>query len=285
MTIFARIARAFPRALAIAAIALAALGSGAEPAAGGSGGGGAYHILQKGETLYSVARTYGLSPDAIARANSVSDPAKLRIGTKLLIPAVHRVAKGETLFGIARSYGVTLEDLRAANGLSGSSVIKPGDAILLPAGAAKEPPKDPKAPAAPPAAAPSFPDSVRISAKPVDAKASWPCPGEISYLDGKAYGVVIKTKDGEKQKAVASGTVTFADVFRGYGRVVMIVSKAGYTYVYGGNDTISVQAGDRVKSGQEIGKTGLDAKHGGSVAYFLVSKDGEAVDPASAPRD
>lgn len=290
MSIASRKARAFPRAL-VAAVALAALAAGtaAGSPAGGPAAGGNYHVLRKGETLYSVAKSYDISPDALAKANAVSDPSKLRIGMSLLIPAVHRVAKGETLFGIAKAYGITLDALRDANGLSSSSLIKPGDLLVVPSGG-KGPQKSPGA--APPAqapqaapAAPAIPDVVRISPKPADSKASWPCAGEVSYLDGKAFGVLIKTKDGEAQKAVAAGTVTFADVFRGYGRVVMVVSKAGYTYVYGGNETISVQAGDRVRSGQELGKTGMDAKYGGSVAYFLVSKDGEAVDPAKAPRD
>jgi murein DD-endopeptidase MepM/ murein hydrolase activator NlpD len=256
-------------------MALACLGAPAESSAGGASA-GAYHVIKKGETLYSVAKVYGLSPDAIAKANDIDDPARLRIGTRLLIPSVHRVAKGETLFGIARTYGVGLEALRKANGLTEASVIKPGDSVLIPSAAAP----------APPAAAPApIPDTVRLSPRTAEAKVIWPCLGEVSYLDGKAYGVVIKTKPGEPQKAVASGTVTFADVFRGYGRVVMVVSSNGFTYVYGGNDVISVQAGEKVRSGQEIGKIGVDARQGGPAAYFLVTKDGEAVDPALAPRD
>lgn len=278
MTFTSRFARVLPRALA-AALALACLSAAADSPTGAAAAspslGGTYHVLQKGETLYSVAKAYGLGADAVARANSIADPAKLKIGMKLLIPAIHRVQKGETLFGIAKASGVALEALREANGLSSSSVIKPGDVLVLP----------PAAAASPKAAVPDLPDAVRVSPRPVDPKVVWPCAGEISYLDGKAFGVLIKTKEGAAQKAVASGTVTFADDYRGYGKVVMVVSRTGYLYVYGGNDTISVQAGDQVRSGQELGRTGHDAKYGRSVAYFLVSKDEEAVDPARAPRD
>jgi lipoprotein YgeR len=285
MSFTPRFARALPRALA-AALALACLAAAAAAAESPTGAvaaspslGGTYHVLQKGETLYSVAKAYGLDADAVARANSIADPAKLKIGTKLLIPAVHRVQKGETLFGIAKASGVPLEALREANGLSSSSVIKPGDVLVLPPAAAAA------AVASPKATVPDLPDTVRVSARTVDPKVVWPCAGELSYLDGKAFGILIKTKDGAAQKAVASGTVTFADDYRGYGKVVMVVSRTGYLYVYGGNDTISVQAGDQVRSGQELGRTGPDAKYGRSVAYFLVSKDEEAVDPARAPRD
>ena len=126
-----------------------------------------YHILEKGETLYSVARSYGVSPDTIAKANFIDDPSKLRAGKRLLIPrdvvasgvAAHdvvasgvtasgedahdpaavesqkyKVVKGDTLFSIARAYGVGLNALRAANKLTASAVIKAGDTLAIPAG-------------------------------------------------------------------------------------------------------------------------------------------------------
>ena len=130
-----------------------------------------------------------------------------------------------------------------------------------------------------------MPEPVKTSAKQVSKGLSWPCPGEILYLDGKAYGVIIKTKLGDIERAVASGTVSSAGPYRGYGNVVFVLSRTGHIYVYGGNDRISVRAGDRIVAGQELGTVGMDSKQGGPVAYFLVFKNGEAVDPAEAPRD
>ncbi|HET7839348.1 MAG TPA: LysM domain-containing protein, partial [Rectinemataceae bacterium] len=95
-----------------------------------------YHVLAKGETLYSVARSYGVSVEAIAAANGIADPAKARVGQRLLIPAVHKVAKGETLFGIAKDYGVGVDELRSANRLKPETVIKVGDALFIPGAAA-----------------------------------------------------------------------------------------------------------------------------------------------------
>ena len=129
-----------------------------------------------------------------------------------------------------------------------------------------------------------FPTEMR-NATSVDAAIPWPCQGEILYLEGKAYGVVIRAKLGESEKAIASGTVSSAGPYQGYGNVVFVLGRGGYVYVYGGNDSISVRAGDRITAGQEMGRVGMDAKLGGPAAYFLVFKDGEAVDPAKAPRD
>ena len=262
-----------------------------------------YHVLEKGETLYSVARTYGVSAAAIAKANSIDDPSRLRAGKKLLIPGgkvedstpvdspavavepqKHRVAKGDTLFSIARTYGVELSSLRSANELSASSVIKAGDTLVIPVGGKGRPAQSVALQSAvAKSAAPAMPEAVKTSEKPVAKGLSWPCPGEILYLDGKAYGVLIRAKMGEVQKAVASGTVSSAGPYRGYGNVVFVLAR-GYIYVYGGNDSISVRAGDQVVAGQELGRVGMDSRQGGAAAYFLVFKDGAAVDPAAAPR-
>jgi murein DD-endopeptidase MepM/ murein hydrolase activator NlpD len=286
---------------------------------GAAAGEAVYHILAKGETLYSLARAYGVTTEAIMKANSIDNPAKLRVGMKLLIPGAsgpeqsaspavkHKVVKGDTLFSIAKTYKVSLESLRAANKLGPSSVIKQGDILIIPATVASQPkggvatpaPTTEPAPAAtpPPAAsavpdkgtappvAPVIPEAVKTSTKMVSATLSWPCPGEIRYLEGKAYGVIIKTKQGETEKAVASGTVSSAGPYRGYGNVVFVLSRTGHIYVYGGNESLDVKAGDRVVAGQKLGTVGMDAKQGGPTAYFLVFKNGEAVDPAQAPRD
>lgn len=305
-----------------------------------------YHVLVKGETLYSVARSYGVTVEAITKANSIADPSRLKPGVKLLIPGAedagpssgtdgaitgeavaplsYKVAKGDTLFSIARSYGVSVDALRKANKLTQSSVIKYGDRLELPVGAkapgvqapspaalaAKKPdagtdsqspgsqspgsgspadaspapPRNAKPAPRPTTAAPAAPEAVKTSVKAVDKALSWPCPGEILYLDGKVYGIVIKAKEGAIERAVASGTVSSAGPYRGYGNVVFVLSRTGHIYVYGGNDSLSVRAGDKVAVGQALGKVGMDAKQGSPAAYFLVFKNGEAVDPALAPR-
>jgi murein DD-endopeptidase MepM/ murein hydrolase activator NlpD len=44
------------------------------------------HILQHGQTLYSVSRMYGVSLEALKRANGIKDERKVAAGTSLLIP-------------------------------------------------------------------------------------------------------------------------------------------------------------------------------------------------------
>ena len=50
-------------------------------------GSGQVHNLEKGETIYALARKYNVKPKAILEANHFSDPNHLSVGTKVIIPA------------------------------------------------------------------------------------------------------------------------------------------------------------------------------------------------------
>ena len=47
---------------------------------------GSYHDVQRGETLWRIARSYGLEVNALAKANRLRDTSLLRVGQKLFIP-------------------------------------------------------------------------------------------------------------------------------------------------------------------------------------------------------
>jgi len=267
-----------------------------------------YHVLAKGDTLYSVARKYKVSSEALAAANAIADPTKLRPGQKLLIPAVHVVAKGETLYGIARDYDTSVAEICSANRIAKTATLKPGQTLLLPAaagagsgaarvasgqsGAGGEQPSkaDSSASAAAvqkdakPNPALPLPEPLKISERAVDQGLSWPCAGEARYLDGKLFGVMIRAPSGEETRSVASGRVVSAGPYRGFGQVVFVQAKSGHIYVYGGNESLKVKVGDAVRVGDDLGKVGVDPKEGRAIAYFFVFRGGEALDPAKAPR-
>jgi LysM repeat protein len=50
-------------------------------------GGQTTHVVQAGETIYSIARQYGVSPDAIVQANGLANPNRIFPGQSLIIPA------------------------------------------------------------------------------------------------------------------------------------------------------------------------------------------------------
>jgi murein DD-endopeptidase MepM/ murein hydrolase activator NlpD len=107
------------------------------------------HIIQKGETLYSIARNYGADIQGILSLNGIQDPGKIQAGQRIRIPGggketgqgavspgpvyiEYQVVRGDSLFGIARKHGVTLQELRAANGLREDYILKAGDRLKIP---------------------------------------------------------------------------------------------------------------------------------------------------------
>lgn len=69
------------------------------PAGGAKGArakssGGATHVVKAGETLTSIAKRYGVTVNALMKANGITDASKLRIGQKLKLPAGRSPAGG-----------------------------------------------------------------------------------------------------------------------------------------------------------------------------------------------
>ncbi len=115
------------------------------------------HVVSQGDTVYSVARLYGLSASALMVANGIVEPAKLKVGQKIVIPRFHRVQKGETLFGIAKAEGRTVEDLRSLNGLKSGDVLKEGQILILPSAVEAQKPATGTSTQAAASASPSVP--------------------------------------------------------------------------------------------------------------------------------
>ena len=69
--------------LALAAIiVLGALG----PGCAGTAEKGAWHTVERGQTLWRIARTYRVDLQELAEVNDIEDPAKIRAGQKIFIP-------------------------------------------------------------------------------------------------------------------------------------------------------------------------------------------------------
>ena len=87
------------------------------------------HVVQRGDTLGTIAESLGMTVDALAKLNNISDPSMIYVGQRLLVPALgatltaplavmHIVQPGESLESIARLYGVSVEELRQRNHLT-----------------------------------------------------------------------------------------------------------------------------------------------------------------------
>ncbi|MDR2144692.1 MAG: LysM peptidoglycan-binding domain-containing protein [Treponema sp.] len=250
------------------------------------------HVIQKGETIYSIARSYGVSVSSVLNLNDLSeaDVRTVQAGRRLRIPSSgavqtgydeYRVAKGDTLYSIARRYGISLVELREMNGFSPAYIIKEGERIRVPLSST------PSLIATSGSASGSSPDAGKTQGNPVrvDSSLRWPVRAKaVSYLTGKLYGVMVTGEHSEPVKSLTQGTVVHAGPYRGFGRVAIVQVSGGYFYVYGGCESLSVKEGDKISPGAELGKLGVDVKTEKPQLFFLVYQSNNPIDPAKAPR-
>ncbi|MDR1210777.1 MAG: transglycosylase SLT domain-containing protein [Spirochaetaceae bacterium] len=110
------------------------------------------HTIHSGDTLSALARHYGVSVELISRTNPSLEPRYLRIGERILIPALrdaapyepvrntagpafegnHLVKRGETLWSIALAYDVDPEALADANGMQLNDTLREGRTLKTP---------------------------------------------------------------------------------------------------------------------------------------------------------
>lgn len=99
------------------------------------------HVVRPGESVYTIARRYGVSPERIISDNELAFPDRLVVGETLVIIADtirHTVVSGDSLFRLARRYGTTVQAIQDANPqLGGSSRILPGTVLVIPVGLQK----------------------------------------------------------------------------------------------------------------------------------------------------
>jgi LysM repeat protein len=113
------------------------------PTTAPSTGGTVTYIVQRGDTLYSIARRYGTTVEAIAVANGIANPNLIRVGQTLAIPSsgsppppsggtTYVVQPGDNLFRIALRYNMSYLYLASYNGISDPSRIYVGQVLRIP---------------------------------------------------------------------------------------------------------------------------------------------------------
>jgi murein DD-endopeptidase MepM/ murein hydrolase activator NlpD len=101
------------------------------------------HVVERGETLLSIAQKYSTTVDAITHTNGIADPRNIYVGQRLRIPdggadastmevVPYVVQAGDTVSSIARRYGTTWQTLVHINALLSPNSIYPGLIIQVP---------------------------------------------------------------------------------------------------------------------------------------------------------
>ena len=94
------------------------------------------YIVQKGDTLYSVAMANNTTVDELKKANNLtsnilSTGQLLKIPSALLPESTYIVKKGDSLYSIANKYNTTIDELKRINNLT-SNILSIGQVLKLP---------------------------------------------------------------------------------------------------------------------------------------------------------
>src|SRR5438270_4878350 len=317
--------------------------------------------IKPGMTLYSVARTNGMSVAALASANGIKPPYSVHVGQMLRLPgvasataprpreaeaepayakpeqslstgSVHTVRAGETLFSLGRTYSLSPYRIADLNHMPHDASLSVGQTIRVPNGGsaktamtrskgqeriaasdgqADQPPTgqiqkpaqqqqakqiaEPQKPVQQAVVAPQ-PQSrqQQASAAPEPQAAPdqgslafrWPVKGRVisdygSKPNGlRNEGINISVPEGTGIRAAESGIVAYAgNELKGYGNLVLIRHEGGWVTAYAHNKELFVKRGDAVKRGDIIAKAGQTGSVTSPQLHFEVRKGATAVDP------
>lgn len=259
------------------------------------------YIVQRRDTLYSIAVSHGIPLSELAKWNNISDPNSIEPGQtiSLSIPSMKQVQP--SVFPLGQPVIPAIEP----------SLAEPVEPIAIDDQIKREP-KGLKLPysgqtlaemqymANMPTTMPSMnqlpatnkaarieiapPPEPAIVRPPLQNNANiewiWPAPGKL--LEGfskDSKGVRISGQSGQAVLASASGEVVYSgDGLRGYGKLIIIKHNNTFLSAYAYNSLLLVKEGDRVAKGQkiaEMGNTDTDTVK----LHFEIREQGKPVDP------
>jgi murein DD-endopeptidase MepM/ murein hydrolase activator NlpD len=217
------------------------------------------HQVARGETAFSIARSYNVSPRSLAEWNNLDRAFTIREGQYLLIPVIAEQAP--------------VEVVTPAPGQGSVTPTPPSASAPLPT--------ENPAPTKParPAATPDKPVA-DIGQQTTKSKAamSMPVSGNIirEFSKGKNNGIDIAAAAGTPVKAAASGKVASISSTTEGVNFLLVRHPGDLITVYTHLDEISVKKGDAISRGQTLGKVQAGDP---SFLHFEVRKGFESTDP------
>lgn len=207
-----------------------------------------FHIVEKGDTLFSIAWTYGWDYHELASTNSIVKPYTIYSGQKIDIANPPLTKKAANTTSVGKSSKPRAKQEKPASQPMKKSYFTPIKSSL-------------------------------------SAKKGWfwPTKGKVierfSTRKPQNKGIDISGKKGESVNAAAAGTVVYAGKgLRGYGNLVIIKHDTKFLSAYAHTSRILVREKEKIKAGQiiaEIGSTGTDRVK----LHFEIRRNGRPVDP------
>lgn len=241
------------------------------------------YTVQKGDTLSTVAKKFGISTDTIKWTNDLSSD-DIGVGDSLSILPVtgimHKVSKGDTVYTIAKKYDTEAQKIvdfpfnEFAN--AETFALVEGQQLLVPDGIK-------------PSEQPTYikPRQQFVASGPVTITASgftWPVRGGISQF-ASWYHMALDITANIGTPVVASHNGRVASVNSGswdggYGTNVRIESADGYQSLYAHMSGLNVSPGDTVVAGKSVvGWVGMTGRTTGPHLHFEIRRGGALLNP------
>ena len=262
-----------------------------------------FHIVSKGETLYSIALEHGQDWRDLVIWNRIENPNLIRVGQELRVAPPEGAVEIRPIVTPGAVESRPLEPAPQQAAATAAPTAEPANSTVLkrePRGGVEAYSEEalarmkgaplaaatvaPTPAAAAAATTPATPVVAPESSRSEDGiEWSWPAQGRIigRFGEGSSKGVDVSGKLGDPVLAAAGGRVVYAgEAMRGYGKLVIIKHDNTYLSAYAHNSRILVQERDTVKRGQRIAELGdTDTEAGKPRLHFEIRRQGKPVDP------
>jgi murein DD-endopeptidase MepM/ murein hydrolase activator NlpD len=240
---------------------------------------GGAHTVEAGETLYSVARRYQVSPGTLAASNGLSLDHRVRVGERLTLPGGASASQSAQT-----SRPATVAAAPKPLAVPAAPSIAAAKPVEEPAKVTKVVAKPETAPAQAQAAVDDAEETGSTSSSDVSFR--WPVRGRIisgfgSKPNGSSNeGINFAVPEGTSVKAAEGGVVAYAgNELKGYGNLVLVRHADGYVTAYAHAKELLVKRGDPIKRGQVIARSGQTGNVDAPQLHFEIRKGPSPIDP------
>jgi murein DD-endopeptidase MepM/ murein hydrolase activator NlpD len=266
-----------PKQTAVARAAPSLAPAASKPVAAAAAAPSSVHVVNRGDTLISIARRNSVPVGELAKANNLDQSARLSLGMKLTVPG----SKSAAAVPPAQPAVV------AAPAHPVATVAAPATKMASTGG----PPQAARLASATTNVVEEKPVVEQASVKPSEATGAlptfrWPVRGKVitsygSKTNGKSNdGINLAVPEGTPVKAAEDGVVAYSgNELKGYGNLVLVRHSNGYVTAYAHASELLVKRGDTIKRGQIIAKSGQSGEVGSPQLHFEIRKGSSPVDP------
>ncbi|MFO0997475.1 MAG: M23 family metallopeptidase [Alphaproteobacteria bacterium] len=262
------------------------------------------HVVQPGETVYSIARRYNVTAADLMRANAIPPAFTIKVGQHLALPDGASAATDVARSDAPRPETQAATQAPAASPAPSGGAAPAGHGTAASAPAPAEPAETSHSPAlpelayAPPIASRGDTQNPEHAAAPATQPASltppqrsgqgfqWPVRGRvISDYGSKGHGlrndgINIAAPRGTPVLAADNGVVAYTgNELKGFGNLILIRHANGWVTAYAHNDALLVSKGANVKRGQPIARVGATGNVREPQLHFEMRRARVAVDP------